>query len=54
MLNTLSRTNILMCEHEHMYLKGKLRNIGKVHLMYIANPIALKDEGMIVALSKLF
>jgi hypothetical protein len=28
----------LMYEHKHRYLKGKLRNIGKMHLVYIANP----------------
>jgi hypothetical protein len=54
MLNTSSWTNILMYEHRHRYLKGKLRNIEKVHLVYIANPITLKEEGMILSLSKLF
>jgi hypothetical protein len=43
-----------MYEHKHGYLKGKLRNIGKMHLVYIANPITLKEQGMILALSKLF
>jgi hypothetical protein len=54
MFNTLSWTNILMYEHRHRYLEGKLRNIGKVHLVYIANPITIKEQGLILALSKLF
>jgi hypothetical protein len=32
MLNTLSWTNILMYEHKYMYLIGKLRNMGEVHM----------------------
>jgi hypothetical protein len=32
-----------MYEHRHKYLKGKLRNIEKVHLVYIANPITLRN-----------
>jgi hypothetical protein len=33
-----------MYEHKHMYLKVKLRNIGKVHLVYIANHVTLKYD----------
>jgi hypothetical protein len=32
MFNTLFWTNILMYEHKHKYLKGKLRNMRKVHI----------------------
>jgi hypothetical protein len=35
-----------MYEHKHMYLKGKWRNIGQVHLVYTANPITLKEQGI--------
>jgi hypothetical protein len=34
--------------------QAKGNKVGKVHLVYIANPITLKEQGMILALSKLF
>jgi hypothetical protein len=53
MLNTLFWTIVFLYEHKHGYMKGKLRK-KKCILVYITNLIALKEQGMILALNKLF
>jgi hypothetical protein len=52
MLNTLYCTNILIYDHRHIHLKGKLRNTEKVHMCVCCKYYCIEEQGMILALSK--